>query len=45
MKENVWKEANCLDAKTWIRKITGREFTASDFLEYIEKKYGTLYGV
>ncbi len=45
MKEHVWKEANCLDAKTWIRKITGREFTASDFLEYIEKKYGSLYGV
>lgn len=44
-KEHVWKEANCLDAKTWIRKITGREFTASDFLEYIEKKYGSLYGV
>lgn len=45
MKENVWKEANCLDAKSWIKKITGREFTASDFLDYIEKKYGELYGV
>ncbi len=45
MKENVWKEANCLDAKSWIKKITGRKFTSSDFLDYIEKKYGELYGV
>lgn len=45
MKENVWKEANLLDAKSWIRKITGRNFTADDFLDYIEKKYGELYGV
>lgn len=45
MKENVWKEANMLDAKSWIAKITGRKFTAVDFLDYIEKKYGELYGV
>ena len=45
MKENVWKEANHLDAKTWIKKITGRKFTANDFLDYLEKKYGELYGV
>lgn len=45
MKDNVWKDANSLDAKSWIRKITGRTFTANDFLDYLEKKYGELYGV
>lgn len=45
MRTNVWKDANCLDAKSWIKKITGRKFTASDFLDYLEKKYGELYGV
>jgi carboxypeptidase Taq len=45
MKRNVWKDANRLDAKSWIRKITGRNFTESDFLDYLEKKYGAIYGV
>ncbi len=45
MKEHVWKFADRLDAKTWIRKITGREFTERDFLDYLERKYGSLYGV
>ena len=45
MKEYVWKDADRLDSKTWIKKITGREFTANDFLDYIEQKYGELYGL
>lgn len=44
MKEHVWKFADRLDAKTWIRKITGRAFTPDDFLDYLEEKYGNLYG-
>ena len=45
MKEYVWKYADRLNSKAWIQKITGREFTADDFLDYIEQKYGELYGI
>ena len=45
MREHVWKRADRLDSKAWIREITGREFTPDDFLDYIEKKYSALYGV
>lgn len=45
MKEHVWKDANRLDAKSWIKKITGRSFTPNDYLDYLEKKYGELYSV
>ena len=45
MQENVWKSANRLAPKEWIKNITGREFTPQDFLDYLEKKYSEIYGV
>lgn len=45
MKDHVWKEANRLDAKSWIKKITGRSFTPNDYLDYLETKYSALYSV
>jgi carboxypeptidase Taq len=43
MKEHVFKKADREDARTWIQNITGREFTADDFLTYLEEKYSELY--
>lgn len=43
MKEHVFKEAAILDTKTWIKKITGEEFSAKPYLEYLTKKYTELY--
>lgn len=45
MQEHVFKKADRQDPKTWIREITGREFTPEDFLDYLEEKYGVLYGL
>ena len=45
MREHIWKRADRTDAKTWIREITGRDFTPDDFLDYIGKKYSAIYGV
>ncbi|MBE5997177.1 MAG: carboxypeptidase M32 [Lachnospiraceae bacterium] len=45
MKENVFAKANLLEPKEWIRDITGRSFTPKDFLDYLEEKYGALYGI
>ncbi|MCF0221285.1 MAG: carboxypeptidase M32 [Fibrobacter sp.] len=43
MAENVWLRADRDDPKTWIKNITGRDFTADDFLDYLEKKYSEIY--
>jgi carboxypeptidase Taq len=43
MKDHVFLKANRLDAKSWIRDITGRDFTPDDFLDYLEEKYTELY--
>lgn len=45
MEENVYKKADVLDSAAWIKDITGREFTADDFLAYIEEKYRKIYGI
>lgn len=45
MKKHVYKKAVMLDASEWIKDITGREFTPKDFLDYLEDKYGELYGI
>ena len=45
MREHVWKLANRQDASTWIRDITGRDFTPDDFVAYLERKYTALYGL
>ncbi len=43
MAEHVFKKANIQDSKTWIKEITGRDFTTDDFLDYLEKKYSEIY--
>ncbi len=43
MTENVWSRADRDAPKDWIKKITGRDFTADDFLDYLEKKYSEIY--
>lgn len=43
MKEHVWEKADRLEPKTWIKDITGRNFTAKDFLDYLEEKYTEIY--
>lgn len=45
MREHVWKKANRQDAATWIRAITGRDFTPDDFADYLEQKYTALYAL
>ena len=43
LKENVFKEANHLEPKEWIKKITNKSLTAKDFLEYLNEKYKDIY--
>lgn len=43
MKENVWKTADRVAPGQWIKNITGRDFTATDFLDYLESKYSEIY--
>ena len=43
MAENVFKKADRLSAAEWIKDITGRDFTADDFLDYLEEKFSAIY--
>ncbi len=43
MTDRVFKKADRLAPREWIRDITGREFTPDDFLDYLEEKFGELY--
>jgi len=43
MAEHVFKKADRMDMKSWIRDICGRDFTPNDFLDYLEEKYSALY--
>ncbi len=43
MQENVFLKADRLSPKEWIRDITGRELTCSDYMDYLEKKYTEIY--
>ena len=45
MKENVFVKANHLAPSEWIKDITGRDFTADDFLNYIEEKFKGIYEI
>ena len=42
---HVFAKADRLSPKEWIRDITGREFTPTDFLDYLEEKYSEIYGL
>ncbi len=43
MTENPFKSAALLDTKTWIKKLTGEDFSAQPYIEYLTKKYKALY--
>lgn len=43
MKENVFAKAPLLDTKEWIKDITGEDFSAKDYVEYLTKKFMKLY--
>ena len=43
MRDNVFKKADRLTPREWIRDITGRTLSADDYLDYLEKKYSGLY--
>ena len=45
MTEHVFKRAALLDSDAWIKEITGRSLTPDDFLNYLEEKYGAIYGL
>jgi len=45
MKEHVWKNANRETPKEWLLEITGRDFSAEPYLDYLEKKYTALYDI
>lgn len=43
LKKNVFKTAALLDTKTWIKKITGKKFTAKPYIDYLTEKYTQIY--
>ena len=45
MAEHVFQKADRLSPQEWIHDITGRTLTPDDFLDYLENKYGELYGI
>lgn len=43
MNENVFALAPLYDTKEWIKKITGEEFSAKPYVDYLTKKFTKLY--
>lgn len=39
MTDNVFIKADYLDSKSWIKDITGKDFSPDAFIKYLEKKY------
>jgi Zn-dependent M32 family carboxypeptidase len=44
MEKHVHSESALYDPADLIEKITGSKLTAGPFLDYIEKKYSTIFG-
>ena len=40
---HVFKDANHLEPKEWIKQITNKNLSAKDFLEYLNNKYKDIY--
>ena len=45
MSENVFYYANILSPKEWLLKITSRELTPIDYIEYLNDKYKKIYKI
>lgn len=43
MKDNVFSLANRNTSKVWIKKITNKDFSGDDFVNYLEEKYSKIY--
>ena len=43
LRKHVFKDANHLDPKEWLKQLTNKELTAKDFLEYLNEKYKDIY--
>lgn len=43
MKENVFNRAALEDTKLWIKDITGEEFSAKSYIDYLTRKYSDIY--
>lgn len=43
LKKHIFKDANHLEPKEWIKSITNKELNAKDFLEYLNNKYKDIY--
>ena len=43
MINNIFKDANHLTPKEWIKNITNNSLNAKDFLDYLYKKYSDIY--
>lgn len=43
MRENVFKRAPLLDTKAWIKEITGKDFSAKPYVDYLTRKFSRLY--
>lgn len=45
MGENIWSHGCCLTAGELAKRITGSSLDARPFLEYLDKKYSSIYGL
>lgn len=45
LKENVFSVASMLDPDEWIKEITGESLNPDYYLDYLEKKYTTIYNL
>lgn len=45
MAEHVFKDANMINPKEWIRRVSGEDFSPEPFLDYLEKKYSEIYEI
>ena len=43
MKDNIFKKADYLPPKAWIKDITNRDLDTKDFIEYLTKKHSEIY--
>ena len=45
LKERVFYKADRLAPAEWIKDITGKELSASDYVSYLDRKYSLIYGI
>ncbi|MFA6829190.1 MAG: carboxypeptidase M32 [Bacilli bacterium] len=43
MKKNVFEKAPVMNTKEWIKEISGEEFSAKPYIEYLKAKFSALY--